>query len=129
MKKRTGIILGAVGCVVIAVVAVVCVLVFGGEKTYVVQSLLEGRSLTQANRLYNGFVCGVIVLLLTLLMTGLRLWINGVITAAAIAGQVGLCLWLDGSGLVLNMAILPLGMIVGLVWSVAAKYAAEALQK
>lgn len=95
----------------------------------IVQSLLESRCLTQFNPLYNGLVCGIVVLLLTLLMARLKLWISGLVTAAAIAGQVGLGLWMDASGLVLNLAILPLAVIVALIWSVAAKYAAEALQK
>ena len=95
----------------------------------VVQGLLEGRCLTQASRLYNGLVCGVLAFLLTLLISRLRLWLGGVAAAAVIAGQVGVCFWLDGQGLVVNVIALPLAMVAVFVWGVAVKYAAEALQK
>lgn len=95
----------------------------------IIQCLLEGRSLAQVSRLCNAVIVGVLIFLLVLLMGRLKLRMDGIITAAVILAEAGLCLWLDRSGVMINMASFPVFVIVSFVWSIADRYTAEALQK
>ncbi|MCD8364669.1 MAG: adenylate/guanylate cyclase domain-containing protein [Clostridiales bacterium] len=95
----------------------------------IIQSLLEQRSLTYANSIANAAVCAAIVFAFALLACLMPIWGSVLAAALVIGAQYGLCLMLDGRGLVINMVTLPLLVLAALVWSIVSKYAEEAFHK
>lgn len=95
----------------------------------IVQSLLENRSLVNVDSFWNALACAAIVFFMSLLTVHIKIWMSIAATILLIGGQYLLCLKLDEKGIVINMAILPLALLLALVWSIISKYASEALQK
>lgn len=95
----------------------------------IVQSLLEDRSLTNVDRGWNGIVYGLLVLAAALVMARIKIWLGFLLAAGGIGAQYLLTIKLDEQGIVINMIMLPLALGAAFIWSVASKYAAEALQK
>ncbi len=95
----------------------------------ILQGILENRYLTQANQLLNAALCGVLVFIFALLLASLPLWGSAVTAAAALLVQYLACLIFAPKNLVINVMALPLACILGLIWAIASRYLAEALQK
>ncbi len=95
----------------------------------ILQSLLEQRCLTVLPLCLNALCAAVLVFCVTLLLFCIKIWQGGMLVTALIIVEGLLCQQLDNYGLVINILILPLGLVAALVISIVGKYIAEALQK
>ncbi len=95
----------------------------------ILQGLLENRYLTQAAPLANAAVCAGVVFVLVLIGTSLPLWGSVLATAGVLLLQFLACRIFAEKNILVNLTALPAAGILGLVWSVASRYLAEALQK
>ncbi len=93
----------------------------------ILQGILEGRYLSQANSLMNAGLCGIAVFFLVLAVSSLPLWCGILVTAAVLPAQYFLAL--AGGNTVINLTAVPLTVILGMIWAVASRYVMEAVQK